>query len=71
MAGLEPLGEGCAATLWRTSIITALEQRLLHTGPAPAGHRSDEKGGGAAIETPDVMQSNGVVYVIDSVLMPK
>ena len=31
----------------------------------------DEKGGGAAIETPDVMQSNGVVHVIDSVLMPK
>ncbi|HEX4766203.1 MAG TPA: fasciclin domain-containing protein [Lichenihabitans sp.] len=31
----------------------------------------DEKGGGATIETPDVMQSNGVVHVIDSVLMPK
>ncbi len=31
----------------------------------------DEKGGGASIEAPDVMQSNGVVHVIDSVLMPK
>lgn len=31
----------------------------------------DEKGGGAVVETPDVYQSNGVVHVIDSVLMPK
>ena len=31
----------------------------------------DEKGGGALVETPDVFQSNGVVHVIDSVLMPK
>ena len=30
----------------------------------------DRKGGGADITTPDVMQSNGVVHVIDSVLMP-
>ena len=31
----------------------------------------DGKGGAATIETPDVMQSNGVAHVIDSVLMPK
>ena len=31
----------------------------------------DEKGGGATVEIADVMQSNGVVHVIDSVLMPK
>ncbi|WP_432757152.1 fasciclin domain-containing protein [Consotaella aegiceratis] len=31
----------------------------------------DESGGGAVIQTPDVMQKNGVVHVIDSVLMPK
>lgn len=31
----------------------------------------DEKGGGATVEVADVMQSNGVVHVIDSVLMPK
>jgi uncharacterized surface protein with fasciclin (FAS1) repeats len=30
----------------------------------------DESDGGAIIETADVMQSNGVVHVIDSVLMP-
>ena len=31
----------------------------------------DAKGGGAMVETADVYQSNGVVHVIDSVLMPK
>jgi uncharacterized surface protein with fasciclin (FAS1) repeats len=31
----------------------------------------DAAGGGAVIETPDVYQSNGVVHVIGSVLMPK
>ena len=31
----------------------------------------DEKGGGAVVEKADVFQSNGVVHVIDSVLMPK
>jgi uncharacterized surface protein with fasciclin (FAS1) repeats len=31
----------------------------------------DAKGGGATVEIPDVYQSNGVVYVIDSVLTPK
>ncbi len=31
----------------------------------------DEKGGGATVEIADVLQSNGVVHVIDSVLMPK
>lgn len=30
----------------------------------------DKKGGGADITTPDVMQSNGVVHVINAVLMP-
>ena len=31
----------------------------------------DQKGGGAFVEQADVFQSNGVVHVIDSVLMPK
>lgn len=31
---------------------------------------TDEKGGTAWITTPDVFQSNGVIHVIDSVLMP-
>ena len=31
----------------------------------------DEKGGMAAITIPDVYQSNGVIHVIDHVLMPK
>jgi uncharacterized surface protein with fasciclin (FAS1) repeats len=32
---------------------------------------TDEKGGSAWITTADVIQSNGVIHVIDSVLMPK
>ncbi len=31
---------------------------------------TDEKGGSAYITTPDVIQSNGVIHVIDTVLMP-
>jgi uncharacterized surface protein with fasciclin (FAS1) repeats len=31
----------------------------------------DEKGGVANISTYDVYQSNGVIHVIDNVLMPK
>ena len=31
----------------------------------------DESGGSATVTTADVMQSNGVVHVIDSVLLPK
>ncbi|MCV6905112.1 MAG: fasciclin domain-containing protein, partial [Achromobacter xylosoxidans] len=31
----------------------------------------DEKGGVANISTYDVYQSNGVIHVIDTVLMPK
>lgn len=31
---------------------------------------TDEKGGTAMITTPNVMQSNGVIHVIDTVLMP-
>ncbi len=32
---------------------------------------TDAKGGKATVTIPDVMQSNGVIHVIDSVLMPK
>jgi len=31
---------------------------------------TDEKGGSASITTADVFQSNGVIHVIDTVLMP-
>lgn len=32
---------------------------------------TDEKGGKSKVTTADVMQSNGVIHVVDSVLMPK
>lgn len=31
----------------------------------------DESGGGATVTTADVLQSNGVIHVVDSVLLPK
>ena len=31
---------------------------------------TDEKGGSAKVTIADVMQSNGVIHVIDTVLMP-
>ena len=34
-------------------------------------HYTDEKGGKSKVTTADVMQSNGVIHVVDSVLMPK
>ncbi|MDB5730262.1 MAG: fasciclin protein [Variovorax sp.] len=32
---------------------------------------TDEKGGTATVTTPDVIQSNGVIHVVDKVLLPK
>ncbi len=32
---------------------------------------TDEKGGTATVTTPDVYQSNGVIHVVDKVLLPK
>lgn len=32
---------------------------------------TDEKGGWAAVTIPDVHQSNGVIHVVDTVLMPR
>jgi uncharacterized surface protein with fasciclin (FAS1) repeats len=31
----------------------------------------DEKGGSATVTIADVMQSNGVIHVVDKVLLPK
>ena len=32
---------------------------------------SDESGGMAQVTIPDVVQSNGVIHVVDKVLLPK
>jgi uncharacterized surface protein with fasciclin (FAS1) repeats len=32
---------------------------------------TDEKGGTATVTIPDVYQSNGVIHVVDKVLLPK
>lgn len=44
---------------------------LTATMEGPSVVLTDEKGGKSKVTTADVMQSNGVIHVIDSVLMPK
>ena len=42
--------------------------------PSPSGTLimlSDESGGMAHVTIPDVVQSNGVIHVVDKVLLPK
>jgi uncharacterized surface protein with fasciclin (FAS1) repeats len=46
------------------------EQITLTKGPDGAWWVVDEKGGKAKITTADVNQSNGVIHVVDKVLMP-
>jgi uncharacterized surface protein with fasciclin (FAS1) repeats len=54
-----------------TYVATTLEGGKLTFTMANGGIQiTDEKGGTAMITTPDVYQSNGVIHIIDSVLMP-
>ena len=45
-------------------------ENLRFMKAAAAGGVIDAKGGKARITIPNVMQSNGVIHVIDTVLMP-
>ncbi len=52
-------------------VATTLEGgKLTFTDDGKIIKITDEKGGTAMITTADVFQSNGVIHVIDSVLMP-
>lgn len=55
-----------------TATLTTLEGgKIEATSPDGKGIQlKDEKGGTAMVTIPDVMQSNGVIHVIDAVLMP-
>lgn len=56
-----------------TAILTTVQGGTLTATPDGAGGvlLTDTKGGTAKVTTADVRQSNGVVHVIDGVLMPK
>ena len=56
-----------------TATLTTVQGGTLTATPDGAGGitLTDAKGGTAKVTTADVRQSNGVVHVIDSVLMPK
>ena len=54
-----------------TATLTTVEGgKLTATASGSVITLTDEKGGSAAVTTADVYQKNGVIHVIDSVLMP-
>ena len=55
------------------AVLTTVQGAALTATPDGAGGitLTDAKGGTAKVTTADVRQSNGIVHVIDSVLMPK
>ena len=56
-----------------TATLTTVQGGTLTATPDGAGGitLTDAKGGTAKVTTADLLQSNGIVHVIDSVLMPK
>ena len=54
------------------AVLTTVEGEPLIASMAPGGglELTDAKGGTAMVTIPDVYQSNGVIFVIDHVLMP-
>jgi uncharacterized surface protein with fasciclin (FAS1) repeats len=54
-----------------TATLTTVEGGKLMFRKAGMGWKvTDDKGGSARITIANVMQSNGVIHVVDSVLMP-
>ncbi|MBC7668008.1 fasciclin domain-containing protein [Caulobacter sp. DWR2-3-1b2] len=53
------------------AMLTTVQGEKLTVSKAGRGWKvTDAKGGSAMITVPDVMQSNGVIHVVDTVLMP-
>ncbi|WP_172448081.1 fasciclin domain-containing protein, partial [Stenotrophomonas sp. VV52] len=70
--GVEPELTAAAKKGGMASMLTTVEGEKLTVKLADGKvWVVDAKGGKAAVSTADVMQSNGVVHVIDTVLMPK
>jgi uncharacterized surface protein with fasciclin (FAS1) repeats len=61
-------GRYTSADLQDGQILTTVEGKTLKIGKSATGQISIN--GTAMVETPDVISSNGVTFVIDSVLMP-
>jgi uncharacterized surface protein with fasciclin (FAS1) repeats len=53
------------------AVLTTVQGEKLTVSKAGMGWKvTDAKGGSAMITVPDVLQSNGVIHVVDTVLMP-
>jgi uncharacterized surface protein with fasciclin (FAS1) repeats len=61
-------GHYTSADLYDGEVLTTVEGQTLKISKAASGQISVN--GTAMVQTPDVISSNGVTYVIDSVLMP-
>lgn len=64
------IGKMIADGKGRATIKTVAGGSLTATAPGGKVMLTDEKGGMAAVTTADVYQSNGVIHVVNKVLMP-
>jgi uncharacterized surface protein with fasciclin (FAS1) repeats len=65
------LAEAIKAGNGSATLTTVQGEKLTATASGSTVTLTDAKGGKATVTQADVMQSNGVVHVIDTVLMPK
>jgi uncharacterized surface protein with fasciclin (FAS1) repeats len=65
------ISEAIKAGGGKTSLKTAAGGMLTATMEGPELIVTDEKGGRSKVTIADVRQSNGVIHVVDAVLMPK
>ena len=61
-------GRYTSANLYDGEVLTTVEGKTITIGKSASGQLSIN--GTAMVETPDVISSNGVTFVIDTVLMP-
>lgn len=65
------LGKAIAAGGGRAMLKTVSGGTLIVTAPGGTVMVTDESGGTAKVTIADVVQSNGVIHVVDKVLLPK
>jgi uncharacterized surface protein with fasciclin (FAS1) repeats len=67
----EKIAAAIAAGNGSATLTTVQGEKLTATANGPTVTLTDAKGGKSTVTQADVMQSNGVVHVVDTVLMPK
>ena len=67
----EKIAAAIAAGNGSATLTTVQGEKLTATANGPTVTLTDAKGGKSTVTQADVMQANGVVHVVDTVLMPK